>query len=104
MRRVTSAHRADLAAPLRPDHNCARPPMSGAVLPYACPCLSLRLARRGSGTRWLLTGIPAAQRAAPFQCDRSVCAFATLVVDVSKDTTAQNETPLAVNPLNAGNL
>src|SRR5260370_22649831 len=31
-------------------------------------------------------------------------AFATLVVDVSKDTTAQNETPIGVNHLNAGNL
>src|SRR5438552_14793859 len=29
---------------------------------------------------------------------------AVVVVDVSRDTTAQNETPIAVNPLNPSNL
>jgi hypothetical protein len=31
-------------------------------------------------------------------------AFVTLVVDVSKDTTAQNETPIGFNPIKPGNL
>src|SRR5438445_238254 len=46
---------------------------------------------------------PAAPGAPSFAKVRSTTPQVQLVVDVSQDTTAQNETPLAVNPLNPDN-
>src|SRR2546422_2222129 len=46
---------------------------------------------------------PAAPGPPSFAKVRSTTPQVQLVVDVSQDTTAQNETPLAVNPLNPNN-
>lgn len=47
---------------------------------------------------------PSSPRASSAAAAVSSAVGATLVVNVSNDTTAQNETPLAVNPLNGANM